>query len=70
MFAGIILLLITGAGLLSLFKPDVVWMISESWKSSADAEPSDSYLVITRISGAIVTEVGVVTLIMMLGGAG
>lgn len=63
-------LVLTGAGLLSIFKPDVVWMISESWKSSADAEPSDAYLVITRISGAVVTVAGIVLLIMVMGGAG
>lgn len=63
----IFLCITIGTGLLSLCKPEVVWMLSESWKSSSGAEPSDSYLVITRISGAAAIIIGVV-LLVMLGG--
>lgn len=67
MFQFVMVLLLIGAGLLSLCKPEAVWMLYESWKSSGDAEPSDSYLVITRISGVAAIILGVV-LLVTLGG--
>lgn len=67
MFHFVMVFLLIGVGLLSLCKPEAVWMLYESWKSSSGAEPSDFYLVITRISGVVAIIAGVV-LLATLGG--
>jgi hypothetical protein len=38
-------------GLLSMFTPKLVWIITESWKSEDATEPSDVYIFFTRIGG-------------------
>ncbi len=52
------------SGLLMIVKPDLVWMISESWKSTNAEGPSDLYVLSVRIGGclcALAGLVGVVT---------
>ncbi|PEJ59621.1 hypothetical protein CN692_05385 [Bacillus sp. AFS002410] len=59
-FVGIVLLIIAG---LAFFKPEVIWFITESWKSSVGSEPSDFYLITTRIGGVILLIVALILLI-------
>ncbi|PEL05840.1 DUF6199 family natural product biosynthesis protein [Bacillus sp. AFS017336] len=60
-FGGIFLLLLAG---LLIFKPDVVWFITESWKSSVGSEPSDLYLSSTRFGGIVLL---IMTLFLFIG---
>ena len=52
------ILLILG-GLLMLFFPDLVYDLSESWKSNRSAEPSDFYRLSTRFGGVMFILVGI-----------
>lgn len=56
LFLGLILIIV---GLVMLIKPDVFWSITESWKSNDGTEPSDLYLLSTRIGGVLFTIVGI-----------
>ncbi len=58
---GSIFLLIVGV--LMLCFPDVVYSITESWKSNASNEPSELYKVHTRIGGIACSLVGIAGLI-------
>ena len=57
------ILLILG-GLLMLFFPDLVYDLSESWKSNRSAEPSRLYLISTRFGGVMFILVGIGGLIV------
>ncbi|KIL35051.1 hypothetical protein SD71_15425 [Cohnella kolymensis] len=46
-------------GLFMFFKPLLIWMITESWKSNDATEPSDLYIWSTRIGGVLFTLVGI-----------
>ena len=52
------ILLILG-GLLMLLFPDLVYDLSESWKSNRSAEPSDFYRFSTRFGGVMFILVGI-----------
>ena len=52
------ILLILG-GLLMLFFPDLVYDLSESWKSNRSTEPSDFYRFSTRFGGVMFILVGI-----------
>lgn len=54
------------AGAVMMVWPGAVWAFSESWKSSGAAEPSDLYVVSTRIGGVITCLVGAVFLVLLL----
>lgn len=47
---GIFLILV---GLLMLIKPDIFWLITESWKSSDATEPTNLYIVSVRLGGVL-----------------
>jgi hypothetical protein len=49
---------ILSIGLLMTIRPDVVWTIKESWKSNDATEPSDFYLLTTRIGGVLFLAAG------------
>lgn len=49
----LLLLILFIAGMLAVFRPKVVWQITESWKSDDATDPSDLYILITRISGVL-----------------
>ena len=57
------ILLILG-GLLMLFFPDLVYDLSESWKSNRSAEPSDFYRFSTRFGGVMFILVGIGGMLM------
>lgn len=46
-------------GLFTLIKPELIYQLRESWKSSSMTEPSDLYLILMRISGGIFAVSGV-----------
>lgn len=51
-------------GIFLFLKPDLVWELTESWKSYYADAPSDTYLKITKISGIFYALFGVVTIIL------
>ncbi|MGM9619792.1 MAG: DUF6199 family natural product biosynthesis protein [Oscillospiraceae bacterium] len=58
---GSIFLLIVGV--LMLCFPDVVYSITESWKSNASSEPSELYKIHIRIGGIACSLVGIAGII-------
>lgn len=60
---GIIFIIV---GLVMLIKPQIVFHIVESWKYSSDTDPSDSYIVNTRIGGVAFLIIGVANIIVFL----
>lgn len=58
-FIAILLLIIS---LIMLIKPEVFWMIAESWKSNGD-EPSSFYKFQTRIGGGIILFISILVII-------
>jgi hypothetical protein len=59
----ILSIFILTAGFLMLVKPDAWWEITESWKSSNAAEPSDFYIKTTRFGGCIFVLAGFIGII-------
>ncbi|SEB93331.1 DUF6199 family natural product biosynthesis protein [Paenibacillus sp. GP183] len=54
-FISVLLVLL---GWMMLFKPSIIWSITENWKSNDATEPSDLYVKSTRFGGIIVTLAG------------
>jgi len=54
---GIICIII---GILNLAKPEFAWYLKEGWKVDGDSEPSDTYLMFTRIGGGFAILVGII----------
>lgn len=52
-------------GIFLLWKPDLVWELTERWKTSDSDGPSNLYLVSTRIGGGICILVGATGLILL-----
>lgn len=52
-------------GAVMLVKPEAVYTITESWKSSTSGEPSDFYLLSTRIGGGFFLVVGLAGAIVL-----
>ncbi len=46
-------------GLLMVFKPQLMWTISESWKSSGASGPSSFYIHSMRFGGILCTLAGI-----------
>ena len=46
-------------GLAMLFFPDLIYELTESWKSNRSAEPSDFYRLSTRFGGVMFILVGI-----------
>lgn len=51
-------------GMLIFLKPDLVWKLTEEWKSYRADEPSDLYLKITKIGGILYALAGVFMIIL------
>ncbi len=51
-------------GLVMLLKPDLFYLITESWKSDYSAEPSDLYVFSTRFGGIIFIIVGALNVVV------
>ena len=61
---GAIILLIVGVVMMCF--PDIVYEITESWKSNASDGPSDPFKLYTRIEGAFVCLVSIAAIIVTL----
>jgi hypothetical protein len=55
---GYVSVLLVILGLLMIFKPSIIWGITESWKSNDSTEPSDLYKISTRFGGGLFSLVG------------
>ena len=56
LFFGSIVILVIGACM--LLRPDVIYQLTESWKSNAADEPSRLYIISTRFGGVMFLLVG------------
>lgn len=56
-------LLLCGVGIFNLAAPKASWYLSYGWRFK-DAEPSDAYMAIARIGGAIALVIGIIMLIV------
>lgn len=64
-----ILTLLSGAafsllGLFLFIKPDLVWMLTERWKSYAADEPSDLYRKGTQLGGILFILLGLAMIVL------
>ena len=57
--AGGIFLIIMGG--VMLIKPNLMWKVSESWKTKSNSGATDLYILIVRIAGIILAIGGIVT---------
>ena len=51
-------------GMVLFWKPDLVWKLTEEWKSYCADEPSEFYLKVTPISGILLALFGIVVMIL------
>lgn len=51
LFAGILFMAVGAA---AFFKPELIWSITEQWKSNYADEPSELYKLNTRIGGTLI----------------
>ena len=58
-------IIIAIAGAVMLIKPQAIYQLTESWKSNTAGEPSDLYILNTRIGGAIFLLVGIAGAIVL-----
>lgn len=47
------------AGAVMLVKPEIIYKVTENWKSNTTGEPSDLYILSTRIGGGFFMLVGI-----------
>lgn len=59
-------LLVTGAGVVMLLRPEWVWMVTERWKSEDASQPSDLYLSSLRVGGAFCILAGITGVVLAL----
>lgn len=52
-------------GMIMLVNPQGFYEVTQSWKSSG-GEPSDAYLLYTRVGGAVFLVVGIVCAVVLL----
>lgn len=57
-------ILIFALGMFIFLKPDLVWKLTEEWKSYRAGEPSDLYLKTTKIGGILFSLFGVIMMIL------
>lgn len=62
-FAGVIFAVI---GIFIFLKPDVIWNLTEKWKSYRADEPSELYLKSTKFGGVLFILLGIVMIILPL----
>lgn len=51
-------------GMFLFWKPDLVWKLTEEWKSYCADEPSEFYLKVTQISGILLALFGIAAMIL------
>ena len=57
-------LLLFGFGILAFLKPDIIWKVTEQWKSYSADEPSDLYLFSTKFGGVLFILVGIAAVLL------
>lgn len=62
-FAGIVLI---GIGAFLFLKPDLMWKLTELWKSYRADGPSDFYLKSTKFGGVLFMLCGIVAIVLLL----
>ena len=62
-FAGIVLIAI---GAFLFCKPDLIWKLTEEWKSTRADGPSDFYLKSTKFGGVLFMLCGIVAIVLLL----
>ncbi len=55
----VIYILLVLVGLVMLIRPEVVWSITESWKSNGAVKPSKVYVWTIRFGGLLCTAAGI-----------
>lgn len=55
-----------GVGITMFLKPDIIWTITESWKSDNAYGPTDLYKTSTKFGGILVFLIGLVNLFVQL----
>lgn len=53
-------------GLLLFLKPGLVWKLTEQWKSYRADEPSDLYLLSTKLGGILFALLGIAMIVLPL----
>ena len=53
-------------GLLLFLKPGLVWKLTEQWKSYRADEPSDLYLLSTKLGGILFALLGITMIVLPL----
>ena len=51
-------------GVFIFLKPDLVWKLTEEWKSYRADEPSEFYLKVTKIGGVLFMLLGVIMMML------
>ena len=59
-------IIIFALGMFIFLKPDLVWKLTEEWKSDRADEPSEFYLKTTKISGIIFALFGIIIIIIII----
>lgn len=62
-FEGIVLI---GIGAFLFLKPDLMWKLTEQWKSYRADGPSDFYLKSTKFGGVLFMLCGIVAIVLLL----
>lgn len=62
----ILTIIIAIVGIFMILKPEIIYDITESWKNNRSGEPSDLYLLSTKIGGVLCLLLGVAGAIILL----
>lgn len=62
----ILTIIIAIVGIFMILKPEVIYDITESWKNNRSGEPSDLYLLSTKIGGVLCLLLGVAGAVILL----
>lgn len=62
----ILTIIIAIVGIFMILKPEVIYDITESWKNNRSGEPSDLYLLSTKIGGILCLLLGIAGAVMLL----
>lgn len=62
----ILTIIIAIVGIFMILKPEVIYDITESWKNNRSGEPSDLYLLSTKIGGILCLLLGIAGAVILL----
>lgn len=63
MIWGIVFIVI---GVFAFLKPELIWKLTEQWKSSYADEPSELYRISTRLGGVIFAGIGIAAVVLSI----